>query len=78
MNNPVTAQAFERKASLGGGYRGVVLDRRTKERTESPILPSINEARYWARKEVERLMAGAPWAPGYSYKPHWAMNVWTY
>ena len=77
MNNPVSASAYERKASLGGGYRGVVNDRRSNERIESQVLETISAARYWARKEVDRLMGGVPWKPGYCYKPYWVMNVWT-
>lgn len=73
MRHILTAQAYERKA---GGFRGVVLDRRTKQRHESDVLPTVDAARHWARVKVHAIMDGAAWAPGYSYKPYWTMNVW--
>ena len=75
--NPVSAIAYERKTELGGGFRAVVIDRRSGQRDESPILPDINSARHWARVRIDSLMRGEPWVPGYSYKPYWALNVWT-
>ena len=77
MENPVSATAYERKAELGGGFRAVVVDKRgSKQRYESPILGTIEAARHWARVKVDHLMDGAPWRPGYSYRPYWNMHVW--
>ena len=78
MNNPVQAVAFERKEELGGGFRGRVLDLRDKQTYDSPVLDTISKARHWAKRKVFDLMDGEPWAPGYSYKPYWRMNVWTH
>ena len=77
MKNPITGAAFERKAELGGGYRAVVRDNRTQERTEGPVFQEIGQARFWVRVEIDKRMAGQPWSPGCVYKPYWVINVWT-
>ena len=69
--------AFERKLELGGGFRGRVKDKRSNSITESPVLDTVEAARYWVRTEVAKGMDGQPWTPGYVYKPSWQMNVWT-
>lgn len=76
MQDVLVATAYERKAELGGGARGVVLDKRTKERYESPVLDDVSQARAWAKTKVFALMGDQPWAPGYIYKPEWRMYVY--
>jgi hypothetical protein len=76
MRHILTATAFERKVELGGGFRGIVLDRRTKARHESDVLPTLDAARHWARVKVAAIMGDSAWLPGYGYKPNWQMNVW--
>ena len=75
MRHVLTAQAYERKESLGGGFRGVVYHPLTKQRDESPVLPTIDAARHWARSRVFEIMGEKPWRPGYIYRPTWRMNV---
>lgn len=75
MTHILTAAAFERKDELGGGFRAVVLDKRTKEKYQSDVLDTIEAARHWAKTKVLAILAGQPYAPGYRYKPYWAMNV---
>ena len=74
MTLTLATTAYERK---DGGFRGVVIYKRSGQRTESSVLESVQAARFWVRTEVDRLMAGQSWAPGYIYKPNWGMNVWT-
>lgn len=73
-NHTLTAAAYELD---DGGFRGVVVDRRSKERRASDVLPTIEAARFWARQHVHKIMGKTPWLPGYIYKPYWIMNVWT-
>lgn len=75
-NNPVTAEAYERKASLGGGFRAIVVDRRNSTRHESDILDSRAAAITWARRKVFEIMGDTPWRPGYIYRPTWRLHVW--
>ena len=77
MDNPVSAEVYERKAELGGGYRAKVRDRRDGQIHESPVIAERREAIDWARTKVFALMEGQAWSPGYSYKPDWEMHVWT-
>lgn len=72
----IATTAYERKEELGGGFRGVVKDKRSGERYESPVLSTIQEARHWVRVKVDHLMGDTAWAPGYVYRPNWIMNVW--
>ena len=72
----LSAAAYKLKESYGGGYRAVVMDNRSQERHKSEVFATVHEARNWARKLVEKLMGGQPWAPGYIYRPDWVMNVW--
>lgn len=76
MRHVLTAEAYERKAELGGGFRGVVLIRAKKARLESPVLTSLEDARRWAKAKVFEIMGDTAWAPGYVLKPNWRMNVW--
>ena len=75
--NPITAMAYERKRDLGGGFRAIVIDRRSGQREQSQVFADSSGARHWARVRISHLMREEPWAPGYSYKPHWTLNVWT-
>jgi len=79
MTHVLTVQAYERKTELGGGFRGVVLDKRSQEKTESPIFPTMAEARYWAKSLAFKVMGATSWAPGYyrQTKSFWGMNVFT-
>lgn len=71
----LTAKAYERKAELGGGFRGTVYDRRTKTLIQSDVFTSRDDARNWAKREVFKIMGDKPWAPGYIWRPTWVMNV---
>ncbi len=51
----VAAHAYERKAELGGGFRGVVVDKRTSDRMESDVMPTLAEARNWVSQRQKRL-----------------------
>ena len=73
-SHTLTAAAYELD---DGGFRGVVVDRRNKERLASDVLPTIEAARFWARQRVHKIMGETPWLPGYIYRPYWIMNVWT-
>lgn len=72
----ITAIAFERKEELGGGYRGRLKDYRNGYIYESDVVDTVNAARHWARTKIFELMGEESWAPGYSYKTHWTLNVW--
>lgn len=68
--------AFERKESLGGGFRGRVRDLEGNVVSESPVCATIEEARYWVKNEMHRILAGYPYKPAYRYKPDWMMFAW--
>lgn len=72
-----TIAAFERKAELGGGFRGVYFNLVTKERVESEVLPTLEAARYFAKAEAHRRHT----AENYSLAPYrrrgeYKANVW--
>lgn len=75
----LSCEAYERKAELGGGWRGQVIDRRllpsSDALTRSDIFPSKAAAILWCRQHVANVMQDTPWAPGYIYRPNWYMNV---
>ena len=61
MEHVMTIKAFERKIELGGGFRGIVVNLATREKYESGILPTHEDAKFYAQKTAHDLMAGKPY-----------------
>lgn len=58
LYNPIIkTDAYERKADLGGGYRGICFDCRTKTKHESPVLETLDKAGFWALSKAAELYA---------------------
>jgi hypothetical protein len=60
-----------------GGFRGVILNRETKERTASDVLPTLDAAKFWAKSQAHNAFE----AIGYSLAPlrrrgEYQANVW--
>lgn len=72
----VIGEAFERKATLGGGFRAVVVDKRNGQRHESEVLGERSAAVNWVRRKVCDLMGDSAWAPGYVYRPTYILRAW--
>ncbi len=73
-----TLNAYKIKAERGGGFRGVVFNRLTKEKLESPALGTLSEATYWVKKKISDLIPdGAYKLAPMSRKGEYLANVWT-
>lgn len=78
----MTIRAYARKAELGGGFRGLVLDRRDGSQIESDVLQTYEEARNWAIRESHARMGQTPYrrcsvnagTAGRAYRA----NIWAY
>lgn len=77
MNHIATIAAYPIDDAKGGGFRGVLFIRATKERFASDRLDTLEKARYWAQNAAfERYDAR-----GYSLAPlrrrgEYQANVW--
>jgi hypothetical protein len=61
-----------------GGYRGVILNRGTKERTASDVLPTLEAARHWAKSAIwEAIPDGAFRLAPLNVRGEYRANVWT-
>lgn len=58
MSYTLHLKAFSRKPELGGGFRGVVTDNRDKQRYESEVLQTYEEARFFVQDTAHKLMKG--------------------
>ena len=60
-----------------GGFRGAILNRATKERKASEVLPTLEAARFWAKTAAFEALAGKPFtfAP-IRLKGEYQANVW--
>lgn len=75
MKHAYTIGGYEIK---GGGFRGVILNRTTKERKASDVLSSLDEARNWAKKAVwEVIPDGAFNLAPLRIRGEYRANVWT-
>lgn len=72
-----TITAYQIKAELGGGFRGVIFNRETKERRQSDRLDTIEAAKFWAKSEAHKAYEpdGYSLAPIYRKGEYYA-NVW--
>ncbi len=72
-----TITAYPIKAELGGGFRGVLFVRATKERRASDRFDTLEQARYWAKVQAHAAYDEI----GYSLAPirrrgEYLANVW--
>lgn len=72
-----TIAAYPIPASMGGGFRGVILVRATRERRQSDRCDTLEAARYWAQSQAHADYEAA----GYSLAPlrrrgEYQANVW--
>ena len=72
-----TINAYPIKDSLGGGYRGVMLIKETRERRASKRFDTLQQATYWAKNEAHNTYSGM----GYKLAPvsksgEYYANVW--
>lgn len=72
------ARAYERKAELGGGFRGVAFNPKTKERRESDVRETLQQARNDAKRMVHDMLGAETYSktrPGYIWrKSSWHCN----
>ena len=43
-----------------GGFRGAILNRATRERKASEVLPTLEAAKFWAKTAAFEALAGTP------------------
>lgn len=72
-----TIAAYPIDEAKGGGFRGVLLNRSTKERKASDRFDTLEQARYWAQVQAHEAYD----AVGYSLAPvrrkgEYLANVW--
>lgn len=72
-----TLAAYPIKEELGGGFRGIIFIRATKERIASDRCGTLEAARYWAQSKAEQAYAER----GYMLAPlrrrgEYQANVW--
>lgn len=72
-----TITAYPIDATKGGGFRGVLFIRNTKERSASERFDTLEQAKHWAKVQAENAYA----ARGYSLasvrrKGEYLANVW--
>ena len=68
-----TARAYERKAELGGGFRGVAVRLADKKRLQGEIRDTLSDAREEAKSLVFTLIDRRYVAPGYG---PWSPTNW--
>lgn len=73
-----TIAAYPIDQAKGGGFRGVLLVRETKERRASDRFETLEQARYWAQTEAYNTYSTQP---GYSLasirmRGEYRANVW--
>lgn len=74
MRHAYTLNAYERKE---GGFRGVLFNRESKDRKQSDVLPTLEEARHWTRKAIwEELPDGHFTIAPYRRRHEYLANVW--
>ena len=61
MQHVLTLRAYARKAEMGGGFRGSVIDHRTTARVESDVLSTYEHARDWTIKTAASIMGETPY-----------------
>lgn len=61
MEHVLTIKAFERKIELGGGFRAVVVDLRTRDSFKSDVLADQQSAMFWAQKKAHEIMGSRPY-----------------
>lgn len=75
-----SARAYQRKAELGGGYRGVAFLTATKERRQGEVRQTLAEARNDAKRHVYEMLGARRYSmtrPGYIWgRSSWACNYW--
>lgn len=80
MNAVLTIKAYERKAELGGGFRGRVYRPADKAVFESDVLPSLDAAKFWAQTEAHKLMGSRPYRRAHVAKRFtggsYQANIW--
>ena len=60
-----------------GGFRGVILNRATKERKASEVLETLEAAKFWAKTAAFEALAGTPFTlAAYRLKGEYQANVW--
>lgn len=73
-----TARAYQRRADLGGGFRGLAILAATKERREGDVRQTLAEARNDAKRHAYNMLGAARYSrtrPGYIYgRTSWACN----
>lgn len=73
-----SARAYQRKAELGGGYRGVAFMPSTKERRQGEVRETLAQARNDAKRHVYEMLGPQRYArtrPGYCWGKHsWSCN----
>jgi len=72
----MTLEAYERKEELGGGWRAVVHNHMTKISVKSPVLPTKEAARHWAKEAAHKEMNGAPYTLAHMYGKNYKSNLW--
>jgi hypothetical protein len=60
-----------------GGFRGVILNRATRERKASEVLSTLEAARFWAKTAAFEALAGTPFTfAAIRIKGEYQANVW--
>lgn len=77
MRHTATIAAYPVKDELGGGFRGVMLIRATKERKASDCFDTFEEAVHWAKSAAHAVYG----TDGYKLAPvrrkgEYQANVW--
>lgn len=71
-------RAYPRRDEDGGGFRGVCVLIETKERIESPVFETFDQAKFWAQNEAHKRMNGRHYNRAYIRKPrnYYTANIW--
>ena len=70
-----TIAAYPIKDELGGGFRGVYLNRETRERIQSDQLATLDEAKFWAKNAAWNKHEGCRYA-SLNKRGEYQANVW--
>lgn len=54
IEHVATIAGYPIKDELGGGFRGVYLNRVTRNRIQSDVLSTLSAAKFWAQTEAHR------------------------
>jgi len=70
----IETDAYEIKPELGGGFRGVVRDLRSKTINKSPVMPDIHAAGKWAMEHAHKLWRDLPVTVGHTRSNRYRKN----